>query len=349
MNRKSIGLRTSLLSLCVIPLLVTSPAMAATHHVSTHFVKITSSQSREASLISHLKSTVTVLDKLLNNYSLSSTMYSNCISALTNIMLYVEKGSGFSDIAGLKEVLNLTGNMLQTVPATQNPDILSGRGDALFAYDNVNNMANNLQAGGTHLGTISIVLNGKKIDAHAQTLRDHNEIFVNITNAEYLIKAITGDKIGPLVFNNNTGMYNIAQQFKGDTWNIQWQHTLPRYATFSRGNTHLQIQGSTVVDCNSILRVVGGKKEVFIPIWAVQNVIDQMVYITPTQDYFANAQWVVNFNPNQYYDVNGVEGRYNSVFNNTRGVNWAFVNQGGGTFVPKIIDSPSAKASGFFS
>ena len=328
LTNSRIFVSTALISSVMISGLATpTSAFAATVHETKHIVATTYTPSYhdEQALITNLKMANKMLEAAIKHGQLSVAIYSNFTKRLEAIMIRLDSGRAFHLISDLKSVVTSSATLLtQSVSAlsTNDQNAINALNQAIPMSNTVQEQVSSLAvtpAGkGYHFGPVEIIVDGKPVVMHAQKLLDNNMTYINLTDAEQLIKNLTGDSVGKMTLNQKTGQYNKAQQWNSKTkvWDIAWEHTLPAELSGTKGNATLEIIGSPIVHTNVVAIHEKASWQVFVPLWTVQQVIDQMIYVTSKNDVFNGAKWTIDFNRNQHYNTSNVGVGHNSNSNN---------------------------------
>lgn len=320
----SFFVRTGLVGSALLCVMAT-PALAATTPDAHHIVATTQAPSfhDEQALVINLKMSNKMLEAAIKHGQLSVPIYNNMTKRLTAVMNRLDSGSEFHLVRDLQTVVDSTASLLAINPTTSDQNLLQAHGEALSVYstvkDQVESLAMTPAGSERHLGDFRLVVNGRALVAHAEKLLYRNTTYVNLNDVEALIHGLTGDKMGPVSFNSKSGRYSQTQDWtpKAHLWNIAWEHTLPEFLNGSQGNAALAIDDTTIVKTDAVIFKQGHTTEVFLPIWAIQQLVDQLIYTTNSTDYFNGATWSIDYNPHQHYNINNVgsTGQSGGTFN----------------------------------
>ncbi len=267
---------------------------------------ITSGASDEQSLITNLNNANNALSAAIQTGQLTPSIYSSLTNRINALESRLNSGSEFHLVNDLQTVFSTTGSLLNQDPKadeqTENAYQIANA-SYLNTAEQVSALTN--ADSGYYQDSLSIIINGKTINAHAHKLTHNNETYVSLSDAENLVKQITGDVVGTVRVDNN-GKLSSNQSWNGQVWNVAWSHTIANQLDGTNGNTTFEINGSEVLRTNVIITKVGGQNTSFVPIWTVQQVVDQLINTNAESNTFTGGTWNISYDPNQQYTTSGV-------------------------------------------
>jgi hypothetical protein len=142
-----------------------------------------------------------------------------------------------------------------------------------------------------HFTESEIILNGKTVVAKAARFVNDATSYVSLYDAELLVNKITGD-------NNKTDTWNGIKK----TWDIEFTHGIPSPVKNSHGSATFYINNQEVIHAPIIITHPNGDPSptTFVPIWYVQQVINQLIISTQTHadvwdGAISPAKWVISY------------------------------------------------------
>ncbi len=298
---------------------------------TTTTLNLTSSQRiaypNESALIANL---VKANDAIVNAFSsnqLDASFYTRLTNSLNAIQTRLMSGKEFYLVTQLQAAIKETGAVLAKDPG-QNYDIQHAYQGTLAVYSNLQEEASALTTSGVsgvskgkvtkatqtyHFEDAQIIVDGKPVVVKAAKFVSGGTTFVSLYDAELLIRNLTGDKHGAPVVDSNGNVHPV-EHWNGKTkiWDIGWEHSVGNTIAHSHGNAQFQIDQTTVIDAPVIITRPKGDPQptVFVPIWYVQQIVDQLIFTNSTTDVWKGsskpAKWVISFNRNQQYTTNHV-------------------------------------------
>jgi hypothetical protein len=260
----------------------------------------------EKALILNLKNANNVLTAALNTGQLTASMYTTLNQRLQAISTRLSDSEPFHMVAKLQSAVEASGLLLKNNQSgNASYSVESEYQNAVNTYQLLSDQVASLSPFTVpQLSTLAIVIDGQTVESAAQILTQNNETYVSLYDAELLVKNITGDKIAPMQINDSTGQYNQAQQWDGatKTWDVAWEHSVPQ-PLGGQGSARLQLDGTTILRTDTVVYNVDSTPTVFVPVWTVQQLLNQMLGTTNTTDQYNGVSWTLKFNRDQQYAV----------------------------------------------